>query len=173
MQEGYRLKRHPCARYGFNSYRLPHDLNSSKVILRDRVVWNYLISETTCFQGRSLLSCAETPSVKHTPSRHVCRYGEGNSEGGFTPQRYEKFFNWQWILGNGQWKFDNRQLFFAKLCLNRWDATICMGARSYIYRNLHIDAWYMQDISIMMTMTNDKWQLTFSGKCLNSRWATL
>ena len=32
--------------------------------------------------------------------------------GGFTPQRYEKFFNWQWILGNGQWKFDNRQLFF-------------------------------------------------------------
>ena len=61
--------------------------------------------------------------------------------GGFTPQRYEKFFNWQWILGNGQWKIDNRQLFFAKLCLNRWDATICMGARSYIYRDLHIDAW--------------------------------
>ena len=78
---------------------------------------NYLISETTCFQGRSLLSCAETPSVKHAPSRHVCRYGEGNSEGGFTPQRYEKFFNWQWILGNGQWKFDNRQLFFWQVIL--------------------------------------------------------
>ena len=112
MQEGDLSDKHPCARHGFNSYRLPDDLNSSKVILRDRVVWNYLISETTCFQGRSLLSCAETPSVKQTPSRHVCRYGEGNSEGGFTPQRYEKFFNWQWILGNGQWKFDNRQLFF-------------------------------------------------------------
>ena len=65
MQEGYRLKRHPCAQHGFNSYRLPDDLNSSKVILRDRVVWNHLISEMTCFQGRSSLSCAIIKSVSN------------------------------------------------------------------------------------------------------------
>ena len=56
--------KYPCAQYGFNSYHLSDDLNSSKGILRDRVVWNHLISETTCFQGRPS-SCAIIESVSN------------------------------------------------------------------------------------------------------------
>ena len=79
--------------------------------------------ETTLSQRRPAFKVGRCCLAQRPPLSNMHRLGTyaGMEReivgGGFTPQRYEKFFNWQWILGNGQWKFDNRQLFFWQVIL--------------------------------------------------------
>ena len=129
--------KYPCARYGFNSYHLSDDLNSSKGILRDRVVWNYLISEITYFQGRLLLPCAIIVETMCTSSTENGVSREGVREDSL--HKDTKNFS----IGKEQLTMDNGQLadYFSTVCFKplkhrylHGRAAICIGA-------VHIDAW--------------------------------
>ena len=70
MQEGDLSDKHPCARHGFNSYRLPDDLNSSKVIGKT-IGW----FETTLSQRRPAFKVGRCCLAQRPPLSNIHRLG--------------------------------------------------------------------------------------------------